>query len=275
MNSKITDIANAVLLMEQYLNENIPKNKLWENTYINEQLVKRKQGGTFSLEDHIRAMVYSMLSAEKEWYLVQPHIDNGDIDIIFKDFCVDEILQCEAEELTEELKAKHCASRLTSRQMEALSVNINKLIEIEKQCGSVDCFYQCLSEKNDTYKWLICTLSSAGSPYKLQQMGEALVTEYLKNVGYDICKPDRHICRMLGCNIFGCSDKKEVSVYEALDIMSAIADELHKPIAEVDYILWSYCAKGYGGICTVNGNHCDSCVIYTHCNKKEKEREER
>lgn len=270
MNSKITDIANAVLLMEQYLNENIPKNKLWENTYINEQLVKRKQGGTFSLEDHIRAMAYSMLSAEKEWYLIQPHIDNGDIDNIFNEFCVDKILQHEAEDLTKQLKSKHCASRLTARQMEALRVNINKLIEIEKQCGSVDCFYQCLSEKDDTYKLLICTLSSAGSPYKLQQMGEALVTEYLKNVGYDICKPDRHICRILGCNVFGCSDKEETPVYEAIDIMSAIAEKIGKPIAEVDYILWSYCAKSYGGICTVGGKNCSKCVVKKYC-LKEKE----
>ena len=270
MNSKITDIANAVLLMEQYLNENIPKNKLWENTYINEQLVKRKQGGTFSLEDNIRAMVYSMLSAEKEWYLIQPHIDNGDIDNIFNEFCVDKILQHEAEDLTKQLKSKHCASRLTSRQMEALSVNINKLKEIEKQCGSIDTFYKCLIEKDNTYKLLICTLSSAGSPYKLQQMGEALVAEYLKNVGYNLCKPDRHICRMLGCNVFGCSDKEVVPVYEAIDIMSMIATKLGKMLAEVDYIMWSYCAKGYGGVCTVDDENCSKCVVKKYC-LKEKE----
>lgn len=275
MRREIKDVANTVLLIEKYLNDNVEESKLWKQTFTKMQIEKRKNGGIFDLSDHIRAMVYSMLSAEKEWYLVQSHIDNGDIDTIFKDFCVDSLLQCKAETLTGQIKDIHCASRLTSRQMEVLNVNINKLIEIEKQYGSVENFYQCLCEKDNTCKMLICTLSSVGNPYKLQQMGEALVTEYLKNVGYDICKPDRHICRMLGCDIFGCSDKKEVSVYEALDIMSAIADELHKPIAEVDYILWSYCAKGYGGICTVNGNHCDSCVIYTHCNKKEKESEER
>ena len=272
---EIKDVANAVLLIERYLNDNVEKCKLWKQTFIKKHIEKRKNGGTFDLSNHIRAMVYSMLSAEKEWYLVQSHIDNGDIDTIFKDFCVDSLLQCKAETLTGQIQDIRCASRLTSRQMEALSVNVNRLMEIEKQYGSIDCFCQRLCEVDKTYKVLIGTLACVNSPYKLKQMGEALVTEYLKNVGYDICKPDRHICRMLGCDVLGCSDNREASVYEAIDIMSAIADELQKPIAEVDYILWSYCAKGYGGICTVNRNHCDSCVIYTYCNKKEKEREER
>lgn len=268
MNNRAKDVSNAVLLMEKYLNENVQERKLWKKSFVKDQIKKRKEGGTFDLSDHVRAMVYSMLSAEKEWYLVQPHIDNGDIDNIFKEFCVDELLQCEAGKLTEQIREKQCASRLTSRQMEALSVNINKLIEIEKQCGSVDTFYQCLCDKDNTYKMLICTLSSIGSPYKLQQMGEALVTEYLKNVGYDICKPDRHICRVLGCNVLGCSDKEEVPVYEAIDIMSFIANELNKPIAEVDYILWSYCAKGYGQVCTKSGTNCDRCVIKNFCCKQ-------
>ena len=47
------------------------ENKLWKNTYINEQIVKRKQGGNFELNDHIRAMVYSMLSSRTEWAKIQ------------------------------------------------------------------------------------------------------------------------------------------------------------------------------------------------------------
>lgn len=66
----------------------------------------------------------------------------------------------------------------------------------------------------------------------------------------------------------GCSDKEEVPVYEAIDIMSCIANELNKPIAEVDYILWSYCAKGYGQMCTKSGANCDRCVIKEYCFKE-------
>lgn len=269
MNKQIKEVSNAVLLMEKHLNDNLHEQKLWKNTYIKEQIEKREKGERFALSDHMRAMVYSMLSAEKEWYIVQQHIDNGEIDTIFKSFCADELLECNADTLTEQVKNKHCGSRLTSRQMKALiDVNINRLVEIEKQHESIDDFYQRLLQVDRTYKVLLTTLSDTNSPYKLNQMGEALVTEYLKNVGYDICKPDRHICRILGCDVLGCSDEKEVPIYEALDIVSAIADELHKPIAEVDYILWSYCANGYGEICTVNKPKCDKCVVREYCKKK-------
>ena len=80
------------------------------------------------------------------------------------------------------------------------------------------------------------------------KFGEALITEYLKNVGYDIAKPDRHIRRILGRNILDCSEHENAPAYEAIDIVAAIARQLNRPAAEVDYILWAYCAKNYGEI---------------------------
>ena len=85
---------------------------------------------------------------------------------------------------------------------------------------------------------------------KNPQLGPALVCEYLKNAGYDLAKPDRHICRILGSNILGCSEKATVPPYEALTLVAAIAEVIGKGVAETDYILWRYCATGYGEICT-------------------------
>ena len=100
-------------------------------------------------------------------------------------------------------------------------------------------------------------------------IGEALITEYLKNVGYDIAKPDRHIRRILGRNILDCSEHENAPAYEAIDIVAAIARQLNRPAAEVDYILWAYCAKNYGEICTKNNPHCDRCVVKIKCKKAE------
>ena len=100
----------------------------------------------------------------------------------------------------------------------------------------------------------------------MKEMGIALNAEYLRNVGYDIAKPYRHIRRILGSKILGCSDNEIVSEFEALDIVKAIADTLHKTTAETDYILWSYCAKGYGEVCTANKPKCDKCISIKICN---------
>lgn len=271
MNSRIKDVANAVLIMEQYLIENVQENKLWKNTYIYEQIVKRKQGGNFELKDHIKAMVYSMLSSRTEWAKIQPHIESGEIDNIFCYFDSDKLLQCKSEDLLEKLKEIRCASLSTRKQMKALlDVNIKTLCQIEDTYNGIDNFYKQIISIDGTYKILLLILATKDSPYKLREMDTPLVAEYLRNVGYDICKPDRHICRILGRNVFGCSDKKDVPIYEAFDIVSAIANELGKPVAEVDYILWSYCAKGYGGICMIGGKNCSKYVVKKYC-LKEKE----
>ncbi len=83
----------------------------------------------------------------------------------------------------------------------------------------------------------------------MEQMAEALVSEYLRNVGYDLAKPDRHLSKILGSTGLSCSDKAEVPPYEVIDIVAEIANIVGKGPAEVDYILWSACAKGYGEKC--------------------------
>lgn len=278
----IQTIATAVQRMDEHLRNNLlwkdgqaQLDKLWENTYIKRQIDRRRAGGEFSTSDHIRAMVYSMLSSGIVWDRVSPHIDKATkqltpIDGVFFQYDPERLLQCDLEGLTEEIKKLHCASQYTRKQTEALiHTNIPKLVQLEKQYGSVDAFYQKYINEDSTLKSLVKALSCENSDCKLAQMGEALVAEYLKNVGYDIAKPDRHIRRILGSKALGCSTYETVPIFEAFDIVAALAKEMNRPAAEVDYILWSYCANGYGEICTVKNPKCDICVANNCCNHQE------
>ena len=47
---------------------------------------------------------------------------------------------------------------------------------------------------------------------------------------------------------FGCSEYDTAGLYETFDIIDNIAREINKDSAEVDFILWSICAKGYGNL---------------------------
>lgn len=281
MNGKIKNAAKAVLAMDSHLRNDLLKKdgklqtkKLWENTFIKHQIDRRKQGGTFSIKDHIRAMVYSMLSSGISWQRVESGIDNDtgeiiSIDEIFCQYDVEKLLKSSPEELRDNIKELRCASLQTLAQMKALlEDNIPKLLAIEKQHGSIDNFYQHFINADPTLNTLVLVLSEKNSKYNLSQMGEALTAEYLRNVGYDISKPDRHIRRILGSKYLGCSEYEIVPIYEAFDIVAEIAAELDKPAAEVDYILWSYCANGYGGVCTLNKPKCDICVAKEICNYK-------
>lgn len=275
MTQAIQSTAEAVQRMDGHLRGGLlPEDKLWENTYIKRQIDRRKAGGVFSTSDHIRAMVYSMLSSGIMWDRVSSYIDERTkqltlIDEIFCQYDPERLLQCRPEQLSEGIKKLRCASQYTAKQMQALiDTNIPILIQIEREHGSIDAFYQESIDEDSTLKTLVKLLSAPHSDYKLGQMGEALTAEYLKNVGYDIAKPDRHIRRILGSKALGCCAREVVPIFEAFDLVAEIAKELGKPAAEVDYILWAYCANGYGGICTKENPKCDICAARAHCKKK-------
>lgn len=280
MSRNICEIADIVIQMDEQLRSDllikdgvIQEKKLWDNTYIKHQLDKRNSGGNFTLTDHIRAMVYSMLSSGTRWERIEKGIDIetgriNHIDDIFHNYDVDYLLQCDPDKLADEIKNLGCAGHSTRKQMKALvSKNINKLMSLEQKYGSVDSYYQKFLEQDKTLKTLVNQLANPKSEDKFSEMAEPLVAEYLKNVGYDIAKPDRHIRRILGIKTLGCSEYEEVPVYEAFDIVSEIAQEMNKSVAEVDYILWSYCADGYGEICTSRNPKCDKCVAKIVCKK--------
>lgn len=274
----IDKVANAVLLMDRQLRKELlikdgmaQTKKLWENTYIKKQIDKRECGDSFTVSDHIRAMVYSMLTSGASWSRVEPSIDieTGHILLIDEIFCqydVDTLLNTDPMELVAKIKEHTLGTPYIEKQMIALvGTNIGKMKSFEKEHGGIDRFYQKFIETDPTKKTLVKVLSAEGKPYKYAQMGEALTAEYLKNVGYDIAKPDRHIRRILGSTVFGCSDSEIVPIYEAFDIVAEIAKAVGKHIAEVDYILWAYCADGYGEICTKDNPKCDRCVLMKQC----------
>lgn len=280
----IETVANAVLLMDKQLREElfikdgkVQTKKLWENTYIKKQLDKRNSGGAFTVSDHIRGMVYSMLTSGAAWNRLEPYIDidTGRIPVVDEIFCqydVNALLNADPAALVNKVKERRLGTQYIKKQINALvSVNIGNSLSLEKEYGSVDNFYQILVCKDDNLKNLVRELSTLGKPRKFAQLGEALTAEYLKNVGYDIGKPDRHIRRILGSDRLGCSTHKTVSPYEAVDIIAAIAKSINKPAAEVDYILWAYCANGFGEICTKNKPKCDVCTAIKYCMKFKEE----
>lgn len=254
----------------------IQSEKLWENTYIRHQIDKRRDGGSFSVSEHIRAMVYAMLSSGIQWDRVAKDTDPDTrrivpIDKAFFSYDADQILGHTPEQLRDGVKEIHCATPSTKKQMDALcSVNIPRLRDIEKQYGSVDAYYQELIKYDKSLKTLVVQLSMAGSIDKMEQMDVALVCEYLRNIGHDLPKPDRHIRRILGRDYLAFSDKKEVKPFEAFDIVVELAEKLGKSVAETDYILWAYCAKGFGGVCTKQDPECGGCVAKKYCKHDKK-----
>ena len=141
MNSSITQAAEAVRRMDEHLRTELfikdgkaQAKKLWEHTFIKHQIDKRNQGGVFTVSDHIRAMVYSMLTSGASWNRVEPNtnIDTGRIPLIDEIFCqydANALLSANPMALVNEVLAHTLGTPYLKNQIDALvQINIGKLL---------------------------------------------------------------------------------------------------------------------------------------------------
>lgn len=163
------------------------KTKLWENTFIKKQIDRRNCGEKFEINDHICAMVYSMLSSCISWERFLKNIDEktgriNTIDRVFCNYNTDLLLQCSPEQLTDALnddKIK-CVNQSTFKQMTALlNSNIYKFIEFESKYNSIDEYYQKIIDDKGSIKGVISAMSDCASDSKMKKLGVALTCEYI------------------------------------------------------------------------------------------------
>ena len=219
---------------------------------------KRQEGHRFSMNEHIKAMVYSLLTNQTVWNRIVPYLPA--IDKVFRNYDPQYVKGHDPEKFAEDIFSMKCGNMSTRKQMRALKGNIEVLERIEAEHGSVDAYVTGTDAQE-----VVKTFSKAGSKYKLEMMGEALVWEYLRNIGIDGVKPDTHIRRFLSGSRMGKSKAPALAsmkeVYQQVDVLS---EETGLLKAEVDNLIWSFCAEGFGEICTASPC-CEQCPIRGRC----------
>lgn len=244
-------------LLDKYVSKNI---KDADNTILN-AIKERKAGKVFNFREHLQGMILAMLSGQSEWEKIYEH--KNDVDNLFFHYDKDKIKNCNPQYFTDKIKQYNIGTTSTNAQMQALEHNISTLEKIEKEYKSLDNFIT-----SDIPINIVKLLAEKGR-FKLDQLGVPLVCEYLRNVGIDIIKPDRHIKRILASdklNLIPYNTPKKNYNYEVIKIGENLSKELHINQAKIDYLLWNYCASGYGKICTKITPKCSQCVIKEFCN---------
>ena len=231
---------------------NWPPGKRWDGSYMQKAQEKRAAGMPFTITDHLRGMVYAMLSAGVRWdaYLrcVDPLTGRlPDIDAVFAQYDPAAIAELRAVDTEQRLAACHCHPRFIIRQMAYLKNNAVKLQAWQAAYGTVDRFYHILNDGQTRAERLLKAIISPGET-KLQGLGLALGAEYLRNVGYPMAKPDRHIRELFGSGCLGLSAEALAKPVYAMGLVDAIASKTGNNPAYVDYIFWASVAKGYGGM---------------------------
>ena len=217
----------------------------------------RENGKFFSFAEHIRGMVYSMLSAQTVWTNIERNMAN--IDALFNNFDPEFILSHDYTYFYDGLGRFGARGRLTNGQLKELHHNIGIMQSIIKQYGSMDAFV----DSRPVYE-IIDKLANPASRYKLKMMGEPLVCEYLRNVGVDCFKPDVHLKRLLGRDRLRACASSDPSFSDLYSIMIKLKKETGLKMAQIDYLLWAFCATGLGEVCTANPN-CNVCPVRSKC----------
>ncbi len=221
-------------------------------------VIRRKNGETFDIEDHIAGMVYALLSNQRPWKAISDNYEL--IKEIFHNFDPDYLQTIEPILLVNRLREIKCGNRSIHSQMNALNYNIEQFKKIIHLYGSMDNY---VTSKEP----LVIAKSFADGEYKLKQMGIALTIEYLKNVGIDAFKPDLHIKRLFGKDRLGLSNKCLATEDEILKIVQQFSKETDTPIIEIDSVIWQFCASNYAEICDANPK-CEKCLLKVKCNYK-------
>lgn len=245
--------AESLTLMRTFLLENGVR----YNDSISDMVVRRNSGETFSFSEHLSALIYAMLTNQTKWSRIVPHLP--EIDELFFFYDKKEIKQRPGTYFSDGIFKLKCGNISTAAQMNNLSHNIMVMEKIADDYGSVDAFIT-----SEPAHRIVRKLSSYRSPYKIKMLGEALAWEYIRNVGIDACKPDTHLRRFLGGARMGHSHAPVASVDEVVAQVELIAKENDVPQSVIDNLIWSYCADGYGQICTATPK-CGMCVISSFC----------
>lgn len=239
--------------MQEYLNAK----GLLHNFVLEQRINERKSGRKFSIEEHIAGLIYSQLSNQTEWSRISPHL--SEIDELFFHYDINRIISAPYTYFVNGIYGLKCGNISTKAQMKSLNFNISQMQKIERTHGSMDAFVVSAP----AYK-IVEKISSSKSAIKFKMIGPALAWEYLRNVGVDGAKPDTHIRRFLGAARMGKSKAEIASPVEVYNQIEQLADETNFSRVTIDNIIWSYCANGFGAICTATPK-CNLCAIRDLC----------
>ena len=155
---------------------------------------------------------------------------------------------------------KRCCRSLehaTADSSENLIETAKKLLEYAQTYGSLHRFFADLSNKKEGNPiYLVQAIGSPRSMHKLPALGIPIAAEAMKNIGYDVAKPDRHINRTMGCfklaqfsNWRDSSDRKppplatEREPITVMQVAARFAEVVGVRVSFLDNAIWLLCAK--------------------------------
>ena len=136
----------------------------------NNAVIERSHGKAFSFQDHLRGLIYALLTNQRKWSEVEPKLPQ--IDKLFFDYDLSEIKRHDGKYYEDGIRNLRCGNISIKAQMKSLHHNIEVLEKISREYGSLDDFVT-----SEPAEEIVRRLSHSGSGCKIEGLGVALAWE--------------------------------------------------------------------------------------------------
>ena len=163
--------------------------------------VQERSGGRVWSDDQVfKAILLAVLSSNTVWSKVEAVL--ADLSELFDNFSLETYAGHSDTEIVNRFVPWFIGRKAGSMSLRRGLVNLTRtariLLRHSKRHGSADDYFTSLVHQcDDDPKHVALRLGGQGE-HKLPSIGVALAAEALKNLGFDVAKPDRHMMRAMG-----------------------------------------------------------------------------
>lgn len=222
---------------------------------------RRLAGRPWNDDEVFEALVMAILSAHTDWSKIEQI--QGDLAHLFRGFSLKWYAGLTDAQIGKRFPPWFRDRRAGSMALDANLVGLASaariLLEHGKSHGTAESYFTSLVHDCGADAILAALRLGRPGAYKLPTLGVALATEALKNLGFDVAKPDRHIMRAISS--FGLVDfkgpwktEKEKNAraapnpttkrqLSAMRAVQEIAEASDNRVVFVDNAIWLLCAK--------------------------------
>jgi hypothetical protein len=223
----------------------------------------RLSGKTWDDNEIQEGLVKAVLSSNTDWAKIDGVLP--ELHQLFHNFSLEYYAQLTDADIERDFvpwfKCRKAASMTLGNDLKRLVKTSQILSKWSQYHGSAEhCFTSLFERCNKDSKQVAFKIGLPESKYKLPAFGVALAAETLRNIGFDLAKPDRHILRAAGAFGFvrfsrwtdsSGTRPPTANPAELLSAMTALenfAASENQRTAYLDNAIWLLCAKSGLGL---------------------------
>lgn len=219
---------------------------------------EREAGRAWDDDEVFEGLLKAVLSGNTDWSKIKRVLP--ELPDLFCGFSLESYAALSSTEIRNRFvpwfKERKAGSKTLKTGLTNLIDAAKKLAEHSRIHGTAESYFTSLMHRsNDDPKQVVLKLGRPGNEYKLPSLGVPLAAQVLKNLGFDVAKPDRHILRAVGSFglvHFDCwpdrnkknpPDPRNSESLKAMTAVEDIAVSAGEYVGFVDSAIWLLCSR--------------------------------